>query len=437
VDWWQGLGMTATISANADGSFSASFRFFPGNSMLESEEALRAALYEAGNLATGKCLEHFDTDGAPISVGGERLTSKGKLPKIYQTPYGELELHRHVYQTCQGGETFCPLEVSARVVRSATPSFARQVALKLGLMNSTGALQDLAEGGRVIARSYLQDIATDVASVAMEKEEIWSYAALVAQGVEVKTIGIGVDGTCVLFCGGDYRQVMVGTIALYDAAGERLHTTYIAQAPERGKAAFYEKMERELSAITARFPQARKAAVADGARDHWAWLEERSTWQIVDFWHVSEYLSAAAPAMKRGRSEQEIWLAQACHRLKHESGAAASLQEEMGKTFDSAKGAGRQALEKAISYFRTHLPRMNYAVHVAMGLPIGSGVTEAACKSVVKERMSGSGMKWTSFGAQHILALRTLIKTEGRWPQFWSKLSRFGFCQIKGPHSKS
>jgi hypothetical protein len=90
--------MTATISANADGPFSASFRFVHGNSMLESEEALRAALYEAGNLATGKCLEHFDTDGAPIVVGGERLTSKGRLPKVYQTPYGEMELHRHVYR---------------------------------------------------------------------------------------------------------------------------------------------------------------------------------------------------------------------------------------------------------------------------------------------------------------------------------------------------
>lgn len=402
--------------------------------MLECEHSLRAALYEAGNLATGKCLEHFDTDGAALTVGGERFTSKGKLPKTYQTPYGEVEVRRHVYQTSQGGETFCPLEVSARVVRSATPSFARQVALKVALMNSTAALQDLAESGRVIARSYLQDIGADVASVALEKEAAWSYAPLAAEGVEVKTIGIGVDGTCVLFCDDGYRQVMVGTIALYDGDGERLHTTYVAQAPERGKAAFYEKMEREVSGIAARFPQARRAAVADGAKDHWAWLEERTSWQIVDFWHVSEYLAAAAPAMKRAKAEQESWLAQACHQLKHETGAALAILEEMEKAFDSGKGSGRQTLEKAISYFRSHLPRMNYALHIAMGLPIGSGVTEAACKSVVKERMSGSGMKWTSFGAQHILALRTLIKTDGRWQQFWNKLSHFGFCQIKGPH---
>jgi hypothetical protein len=427
--------MPATISANPDGSFVVSFYFTPSNSMLESEENLRAALNEAGSVATGKCLEHFDTDGAALTVGGERFTSKGRLPKGYQTPYGEVEVKRHVYQTSQGGETFCPLEVSARVVRTATPLFARQAAFKLGVMNSTAALQDLAESGRVIARSYLQDIATDVASVAVEKEIAWSYAPLAAEGAEVKTIGIGVDGTCVLFCDDGYRQVMVGTVALYDADGERLHTTYVAQAPERGKAAFYQKMDREISEITARFPQARVAAVADGAHDHWTWLEERSTWQILDFWHVSEYLAAVAPAMERGKAQQECWLADACHRLKHQSGEASTLLAEMEQAFASAKGSGKQALEKAISYFRNHLPRMNYAVHRAMGLPIGSGVTEAACKSVVKERMSGSGMKWTSFGAQHILALRTLIKTEGRWEQFWQRISKFGFCQIKGPRS--
>ena len=171
-----------------------SFRFTPSNSMLESEENLREALNEAGSLATGKCLEHFDTDGSALTVGSEHFTSKGRLPKGYQTPYGEVEVKRHVYQTSQGGETFCPLEVSARVVRTATPLFARQAAFKLGVMNSTAALQDLAESGRVIARSYLQELATDVASVAVEKEIAWSYAPLAVEGAEVGEAQRGAAG---------------------------------------------------------------------------------------------------------------------------------------------------------------------------------------------------------------------------------------------------
>jgi hypothetical protein len=403
--------------------------------MLECELNLQAALNEGGNLATGKCLERFDNDGSHLSLGGVKWTSKGQLPKTYQTPYGEVELRRHVYQTARGGETFCPLEVAGRVVRTATPLFAQQTAFKMGVMNSTLAAQDLAQHGRVIARSYLQDLAADVGSIALEKEPHWSYVPLAAAGAEVKTIGLGMDGTCVLFCEGSYRQVMVGTIALYDGAGARLHTIYAAQAPESGKAAFFAQMERELAQITGRFPEARVAAVADGAHDHWAWLEARSRWQVVDFWHVSEYLAAAAPALARGKAAQECWLADACHRLKQECGAATALLAQMEEALAMGKATARPALQKAVSYFRNHLPRMNYALHVAMDLPIGSGITEAACKSVVKERMSGSGMKWTSFGAQHILALRTLIKTDGRWAQFWEKVSRFGFCQIKGPHA--
>ena len=56
-------------------------------SMLDMEENILTALNEAGSLATGEALERFDADGAPIEIAGERWTSKGRLPKTYQTPY--------------------------------------------------------------------------------------------------------------------------------------------------------------------------------------------------------------------------------------------------------------------------------------------------------------------------------------------------------------
>ena len=52
---------------------------------------------------------------------------------------------------------------------------------------------------------------------------------------EVTTIGIGIDGTCLLMCQDGWREAMVGTISLYDQAGERLHTLYIGATPEYGK----------------------------------------------------------------------------------------------------------------------------------------------------------------------------------------------------------
>jgi hypothetical protein len=70
---------------------------------------------------------------------------------------------------------------------------------------------------------------------------------------------------------------------------------------------------------------------------------------------------------------------------------------------------------------------MDYAEHVAANHPIGSGVTEAACKTIVKQRLGQSGMRWKDKGARVILSLRTLVKSSGRWEQFWQKVNQWGF----------
>ena len=135
-----------------------------------------------------------------------------------------------------------------------------------------------------------------------------------------------------------------------------------------------------------------------------------------------------------GAARREAWVEEACHRLKHETGAAATLLAEMKDARQKQGGKStRKALDKAISYFSNHRERMNYSVYRAMGLPIGSGVVEAGCKCVVKERLCGSGMKWTTPGAQEVLDLRALVKSGERWEEFWQKTSRYGFSKISGP----
>ncbi len=405
--------------------------------MYESEMNLQVALNEAGAQATGECLSRFDTDGAKIAIGGRKMTSKGLAGKVYQSPYGEVPIERHVYQGAEGGVVYCPLEHGARIMRTATPLLAKQIGFKYANTNAGTAVTDFAQHGRTLARSYIGEVASDVASVAKEKEGNWSYAVPTAPaGERVESVCIGIDGTCALFVGGDgWRQVMVGTISFYDGDGERVATTYVANTPEAGKGEFYAKMEREIAEVRARYPGARYAGVIDGAHDLWDWLEPHCSWAVVDFWHASEYLAGVAPGMARGKLAQAAWLEDACHRLKHGRGAAAALLGEFraarARLGERARAAG--ALDRAISYFGNHLPRMDYHTHGAMGLPIGSGVTEAACKSVVKERLCGSGMKWTKGGAADVLSLRAMTKSEGRWEEFWTKASRFGFSKITRP----
>jgi len=86
-----------------------------------------------------------------------------------------------------------------------------------------------------------------------------------------------------------------------------------------------------------------------------------------------------------------------------------------------------EKLQASITYFRNHLAQMEYAQFRQKNYPIGSGVTEAACKTLIKQRLCCSGMRWKEKGASIILSLRALILTSTRWEQFWDKLNQYSF----------
>jgi len=139
------------------------------NSMLKSEEGILEAVNEVGNLASQEMLKSFDTDGSPIIIGASKWTSKGQEVKAYQTPYGKIEIVRHVYQSSKGGKTYCPLEPNARLVVTSTPRFAKMVSDKYACLASTQVQRDLADNhGRKVARSDLQNLSEAVGNVALE-----------------------------------------------------------------------------------------------------------------------------------------------------------------------------------------------------------------------------------------------------------------------------
>jgi hypothetical protein len=147
-----------------------------------------------------------------------------------------------VYQTSTGGTTFCPLEVDARIILTSTPRLAKQISHKYAEMSSVRVVEDLRENhGRVVHRSFVQTLAEAVGEIALLKEEDWHYQSPKLP-VDVTTVSLGVDGTCLLLCEDGFRQAMVGTLSLYDAQGERLHTTYVAAAPEHGRDTFLDRM---------------------------------------------------------------------------------------------------------------------------------------------------------------------------------------------------
>src|SRR6266850_5921248 len=77
----------------------------------------------------------------------------------------------------------------------------------------------------------------------------------------------------------------------------------------------------------------------------------------------------------------------------------------------AAPEAVRETLQKVITFFDNHRRWMQDDVYLAAGLPVGTGVVESACGSVVKHRMEGEGKRWSLEGAEAILALRSLKKS--------------------------
>jgi hypothetical protein len=399
--------------------------------MLDMENEIQDRLNEAGRIATAEALKQFDTDGSPISLSGKKLTArKQKVSQSYECPYGTVPVDRYLYQSNEGGYTYCPLEDGARIFTTSTPRYAQIV---------SGLYADL-DGGktkrhlfdilrRETCKRNIQNLAEAVATVAQLKEEKWEYY-LPELDAEVASVAFGLDGAYMLMREDGWREAMCGTISLYDKLGNRLHTSYFAAPPEHGKQAFHTKLDREIQRTKELFPKARYIGLGDGAKDNWTYLKKHTDELLLDFWHVSEYVHKAADAYwgtaQKWQESKEDWLEEWLHRLKHEPNGASAVIAELKKLKKKLKGDKATTVQKTIGYMENHLELLDYALFVKRCLPIGSGVIEASCKTVVKARMCVSGAGWSPTGAGVVLSLRTLYLSQSSWEGFWNRMMRYG-----------
>lgn len=421
----------AEIISRQGEEITVQFKLKLSGSMLDMEQAIQNGINEVGCVTTKEALTKFEATGHPIQIGSVKMTSKGKVKKEYETPYGTVELERHVYQTAAGGKVFCPLDEKARIVIHSTPKFAKMVTYKYAALSAKDVARDLEENhSRHVARGFIQNITDYVGAIAESTEQQWDYE-LPEQNDAVKIISVSLDGTCILMKNEGYREAMTGNIALYNAAGERLHTIYIGAAPEYGKELFLKRLQGEVDKIKKKYPKAKYVGIADGAVSNWAFLKANTTYHILDFYHASEYLTEASYAFADKEAERRSWLNEACHRLKHEDNSALNLLNEMKKRLKLAANKKLtkmriEGLTGAIKYFSNQSARMKYSEYKRKNFPIGSGVTEAACKTLIKQRLCKSAMQWKKQGANVVISLRALVQTTGRWTQFWKMIDQQG-----------
>jgi len=399
--------------------------------MLKDEQALQKSLNEAGQVAMEPMIKQFDTNGEPIRVNGVKHTVKDYAPQTYETPYGPVQVKRYTYQTSKGGRAYVPLEEDGRMVLNSTPRYAQIVSGKYARFGADSIREDLLEcNGRDISRNYAKKLSDFVGTIAQFHESEWEYE-LPEFDRAVRSITLSLDGTCMLMHKDGWREAMCGSIAFYDNQGERLHTIYCSATPEYGKEKFKAKLSREIELVQEKFPDVLYIGLADGAKDNWIFLRKYTKRLLLDFYHAREYISKAALAIfDKDKKSRDAWVDDWSNSLKHKQGTAGRFIKEVEMqraNLDKRNFIERnEEIRKVIGYFNNYKSKMSYAYHSKNNLPIGSGVTEAACKTLVKQRMCISGSRWKDDGASCVLSLRTLRLTKGRWQQFWSYVMRHG-----------
>jgi hypothetical protein len=138
--------------------------------------------------------------------------------------------------------------------------------------------------------------------------------------------------------------------------------------------------------------------------------------QIVDLYHAKEHVANLCKLIF-GCNENKLLR----YRTKWwnclEEGKVEKIVRHANKMLP-VKGDTLQKARTELHYLEENKDRMRYADFRKQGFFVGSGVIEAACKSIIGARLKQSGMEWTVRGANAIIALRCAMLSD-RFEDFW------------------
>jgi hypothetical protein len=160
-------------------------------------------------------------------------------------------------------------------------------------------------------------------------------------------------------------------------------------------------------------------AVADGA--DWIRLQSREVFRqqgtfLCDFYHISEYLGAAAQTCRPRRPD--AWRRTQQKRLKR--GAIAKVMEALAPYVEPPTIADEEApVRNGHRYLKNRLECLDYPRALKLGLPIGSGMIESGHRHVLHARLKKAGAAWLVDSADQIAHLRVL-RANQLWESFWN-----------------
>jgi hypothetical protein len=140
----------------------------------------------------------------------------------------------------------------------------------------------------------------------------------------------------------------------------------------------------------------------------------------LDFYHLSDNLQKARRNVYGENDEAgKTWVADVLHTFKH-AGYDAGWDQLLAWRTSLRGSAKRRAADSLIGYVSERHEMIRYPEFIAKGWQIGSGPTEATCKTLTA-RLKGSGMRWDAPNAESLMALEALSQS-GLWKEYWRTL---------------
>ncbi len=447
-----------------------------GIDLVALEEQIASGLNAIGCEMMADVFACVDIDDAEVDINGTCHSRIDRHRATIHTMFGGVEIQRTTYRKDRKSPTVSAFDKALGIVESFyTPKIARVVSLLQALLVREDAAALLREVGGIAVSAATQHRLPQAIMARYEtkrdeierrvREQQMIPADAVAMQVGLDGVMVPQDGEhakprgrepegepaparhersygAVLVpgpaatdstVGRAWHEASVGTVAFFDADGEHVQTTYVGRMPEEHKSTLGQMLQREAMHALAQRPDLRVVMASDGALGHWTTLAKiraempehsrNSSFDLLDFFHVSEHLQKACDAIEgTGTADARMRRMSWCETLKeYDNGVDRVLQSLRHQRRTATGRKTHETIEQVIEYLTTHRTRMKYKAASDAKLPIATGPTEAAAKSLVGVPMKRSGARFSQHGGQTVLTLLASHKS-GRFESLFDTI---------------
>lgn len=414
-----------------------------GYAQIERELGERAADVERA--AHQSVLAALDVDAPTVVIDGRLYTRVHRVEGRYYTMAGDVVVPRSLYRAERNGAVVDAISLRAGVVEGGwLPETATAMAHLLQQGTSREAEETADRVGRLpYSRCSFERVGHAVGQLYATKKTAIDDALIVALEIpaNAQSVSFGIDRVSLPMeeprarpvgrprkdapkrpVQRVYRMAYCTTVTFHDEAGAALHTIRQGAVPSIDPVELCDRLLADAVATLAQRPDLRVVLLSDGAPEMRNLLRTAldettlgtTIYELLDFWHLLEKLGAATQVVYGDAHGKEVlarWRVDLLNRNAAPDDILTTLRACGRRHVRVGKN---QPVHEAITYLENHRELLGYPGARRRGLPIGSGATEATCKTLFTTRMKRSGARWKEETARDVINLRALALSD-RW----------------------